>query len=250
VPPEDLREAPAVRAGFPCFELQEWSSEFNLTAGVTARGADFGLSSPEPAAAVLDRWRRLRGGLRPAFEGVVVGHQCHRTTLAVHHHPAGGWHILDDTDGHLSDQAGYLLVVSVADCVPVYLAAPGSAWFGVVHAGWRGVAGGIVEQGISQLAALARLPASGIAIHCGVGICGECYEVGPEVVQAVTGESVTAKQRLDLRRAIGRRARRAGVERVTGSPWCTAHHADRFYSHRASAGKDGRMLAYLGRPLA
>jgi copper oxidase (laccase) domain-containing protein len=39
------------------------------------------------------------------------------------------------------------------------------------------------------------------------------------------------------------------VERVTRSPWCTAHDRDRFYSHRASAGADGRMLAYLGRPL-
>lgn len=246
----ELRETPAARGDFPCFELQEWASEFNLTAGVTARGADFGLASQEPAGAVLDRWRRLRHALRPAFEGFVVGHQCHGTDLAVHQAPARGWRIVDATDGHLTGESGYLLMVSVADCVPVYLAAPGSAWFGLVHAGWRGVAGGIVEEGISQLARLAGLLASDIVIHCGVSICGDCYEVGPEVRLAVLGASTAGKGQLDLREAISQRAHRAGVGRVTRSSWCTAHDRDRFYSHRASAGGDGRMLAYLGRPLA
>jgi YfiH family protein len=244
----ELREAPATQADFPCFELLEWGPQLNLTAGVTARGADFGLGSPEPAATVLDRWRRLRSGLRPAFQGLVVGHQCHGTTLAVHQSPACGWRILDDTDGHLTNQTGCLLTVTVADCVPVYLAAPGSGWFGLLHAGWRGVAAGIVEEGVSQLAAVASLPVSEIVMHCGISICGDCYEVGHEVFQAVTGEPATGKQRLDLRGVISQRVRRAGLERVTSSPWCTAHHRERFYSHRASAGADGRMVAYLGRP--
>ncbi len=247
---QELREAPAARGDFPCFELLEWAAEFNLTAGVTARGADFGLSSPEPTAQVLDRWRRLRSGLRPGFEGFVVGQQCHRSGLAVHQTPASGWRILDDTDGHLTDQTGYLLLVSVADCVPVYLVAPGSPWFGLLHAGWRGVAGGIVEEGVSQLAGLARLPVEDIVMHCGVSICGECYEVGSEVGSAVLGEAAAGKLKLDLRAAVSRRARRAGVGRVTTSPWCTAHDRDRFYSHRASGGADGRMVAYLGRSLA
>jgi copper oxidase (laccase) domain-containing protein len=246
----ELREAPTARGDFPCFELREWASEFDLIAGVTARGADFGLASPEPTAAVLDRWRRLRAGLRPGFGGVAVGQQCHRATVAVHQTPVGGWRILDDTDGHLTDQTGYLLAVSVADCVPVYLAAPGSPWFGLLHAGWRGVAGGIVEEGVAKLAALAGLPASGIVIHCGISICGDCYEVGPEVFVGVNGRPAEGKRRLDLKEAVGRRARRGGVVRVTNSPWCTAHDRDRFYSHRASAGADGRMLAYLGRPLS
>lgn len=245
----ELREAPALRGEFPCFELQEWASEFNLIAGVTARGADFGLSSPEPAARVLDRWRRLRAGLGPGFEGQVVGHQCHGTALAVHPSRASGWRVLDDTDGHLTDQTGYLLLVTVADCVPVYLVASGSPWYGLLHAGWRGVAAGIVEDGVSRLAELARLPSTDVVLHCGISICGDCYEVGPEVAQAVLGEAVTDQLRLDLRAVIAQRAHRAGVARVTTSPWCTAHDRQRFYSHRASGGADGRMVAYLGRPL-
>jgi hypothetical protein len=213
-----------------------------------ARGADFGLGSLEPTAAVLDRWRKLRSGLRPAFGALVTGHQCHGTTLAVHRSPAAGWHILDDTDGHFTEQSGCLLTVSVADCVPVYLAVPGRGWFGLLHAGWRGVASGIVEEGISRLASLACLSPADIVIHCGVSICGDCYEVGPEVASAVAGEPAAGKHPLDLRAAIERRAHRAGVEEVSGSPWCTAHDRGSFYSHRASAGADGRMLAYLGRP--
>lgn len=247
--PPELREAPAVRGEFACFELREWAAEFHLIAGVTARGADFGLSSPEPTAQVLDRWRRLRRSFGPAFHGLVVGHQCHQKDLAVHRTAANGWRILDDTDGHLTDQAGYLLLVSVADCVPVYLAAPGTSWFGLVHAGWRGVARGMVEEGISQLAALARLSVAEIVMHCGVSICGDCYEVGPEVWLGVMGEPASGNRRLDLRSAIAQRAHRAGVARVTGSPWCTAHDRDRFSSHRASGGADGRMVAYLGRAL-
>jgi copper oxidase (laccase) domain-containing protein len=55
---------------------------------------------------------------------------------------------------------------------------------------------------------------------------------------------------LDLRGALADRARALGVGAVTVSGWCSAHDADRFYSHRRSAGKDGRMLAYLGVPRA
>ncbi len=244
----ELREAPIARGDFPCLELREWATEFNLIAGVTARGPDFGLASPEPAGAVMDRWRRLGAALRPAFGSIVVGHQCHGTTLAQHDTPATGWRVLDDTDGHLTSQTGLVLAVTVADCVPVYLAEPRSGWFGLVHAGWRGIASGIVEQGIAGLVALGECPASEVVIHCGVSICGECYEVSSEVYQAVAGRPASGKRGLDLRAAIAERAQRAGTGRVTTSPWCTAHDRGTFYSHRASGGSDGRMVAYLGRP--
>ncbi len=246
--PPALRETPTARGDFACLELAEWAAELNLIAGVTARGADFGLASPEPAAAVLNRWRRLHAALRPAFPAVVVGRQCHGTTLATHQAPATGWQVLDDTDGHLTAGPGILLAVTVADCVPVYLAQTAGEWIALLHAGWRGTAGGIVEQGIAALAKLAGCAPRDIVIHCGICVCGNCYEVGSEVYQAVTGEPTTGKRKLDLRAAVAQRAERSGVRRVTRSPWCTAHDRDTFYSHRGSGGKDGRMVAYLGRP--
>ena len=51
---------------------------------------------------------------------------------------------------------------------------------------------------------------------------------------------------LDLRSTLVEQARALGLRQVTASPWCSAHHRDRFYSHRASRGADGRMVAYLG----
>lgn len=237
-----------MRGDFPCHELAEWSGEFGLVAGITSRGADFALSSAEPAGLVLDRWRRLRLGLRPAFRTVIVAHQCHGTALATHQASGSAWRVEDDTDGHLTSDSGLLLGVTVADCVPVYLAHAAGLWIGLLHAGWRGIAGGIVEQGIAGLSDLARCHPEDIVLHCGVSICGPCYEVGPEVFEAVTHTPASGKHRLDLRALAVERAKRSGVRRVTVSPWCSAHDQATFYSHRRSGGRDGRMVAYLGRP--
>lgn len=245
---QELRESPTVRGDFPCHELTEWAASVGVIAGITNRGADFGLQSPESAGAVLERWRRFRAGLRPGFEGVVVAHQCHGATIATHRRRASGWRVEDEVDGHLTAEAGLLLGVTVADCVPVYLVEAGGRWTGLLHAGWRGVAGGIVERGVASLCELSGRAPADIVMHCGVSICGSCYEVGPEVYQAATGESLAEQRHLDLRAAALRRAERLGVKRITVSPWCTAHDNGAFYSHRASGGTDGRMVAYLGRP--
>ncbi len=244
------RELPTARAGVNAFELSAWAKAFGLVAGITARGADFGLASPEPAVAVLDRWRSFRQGLAPDFPAVVVAHQCHGTAVATHGALPPGWHVLDGVDGHCTNAPGVLLAVTVADCVPVYLAEPRSGWVGLLHAGWRGIAQGIVERGIEILSRLAESSPADLVLHCGVSICGDCYEVGPEVRQAVLGVGGLAGGKLDLRAALEQRARLAGVTELTVSPWCTAHDSQAFYSHRGSRGGDGRMLAYLGRAVA
>ena len=243
----ELREAAGERGGFACYELGAWRDRFGLIAGITLRGADFGLASPTPARDVGDRWLALRH-LTPQFDSVVVARQCHATDVAVHERLTPGWHVLDATDGHLARQPGLLLAVTVADCVPIYLTHPGSGWTGLLHAGWRGVAQGMVEAGVAALVSRADCAPADIVIHCGVSICGACYEVGPEVVAAVTGGGARGRARLDLRAEIARRATAAGVAEVTSSPWCTAHDGATFYSHRASRGSDGRMVAYVGRP--
>jgi copper oxidase (laccase) domain-containing protein len=107
----------------------------------------------------------------------------------------------------------------------------------------------MLEAGISRLAEVADTSVTELIIHCGVGICGPCYEVGPEVQFAVLGSPRPAGP-LDLREALAARARTLGCTAVSVSGWCTAHDADRFFSHRRSGGRDGRMLAYLGVPRA
>ena len=238
------------RGGLRCYELASWRERHGLVAGITTREADFGLASAAPTADVVGRWLGFQARLAPAFGALVVARQCHGTDIATHGALDSGWHVLDAIDGHLTAQAGVLLTITVADCVPVYLAQGNGPWLGLLHAGWRGVAQGMVERGIARLGERAACAASDVAMHCGVSICGACYEVGPEVVEAVTGEFAAGPRGLDLRAEIARRATKAGVEQVSASPWCTAHDAAAFPSHRRSRGGDGRMIAYLGRPRA
>ncbi len=244
-----LAERAVANGGVTRYELAEWSEEYGIVAGVTARDHQFDLSlwSETPIGTAMGRWQALRHAVGSGFDGVVVSRQVHGTELGVYHDPASGFLICEGLDGHVSADAGLLLTVTVADCIPVYLVDPESRALGVLHAGWRGVAGRILERGIETLCEVARTVPANLVIHCGVGICGSCYEVGPEVSEAVLGDAAPERILLDLRDVLTGRAQALGVGRVTTSPWCTAHDNDRFYSHRRSGGADGRMAAYLGR---
>ena len=235
----------------PRYELEEWSRRYGLVAGITGRGNGFnlGLLTPEPADAVTARWRQLFAALAPGFATYAVGLQAHEIRIATHADPPPGWLILDGVDGHATRTPGVLITVTVADCVPVYLAHPPSRTVALLHAGWRGVAAGMLETGVSRIMELAGALVGDIVIHCGVAICGSCYEVGPEVQFAVLGAPRPAGP-LDLRAALAERTRALGVGAISVSGWCSAHDGDRFYSHRRSGGRDGRMLAYLGLPRA
>src|SRR5437660_1357036 len=170
---------------------------------------------------------------------------------AVQWHRAGqpGWLILDGVDGHATRTPGVLLTVTVADCVPVYLVAPHKRVVALLHAGWRGTAGGMLERGVAAVRREAFVMAEEIVMHCGVGICGACYEVGSEVLAQLTpGRATAATGHVDLRAVLVRQAAELGVREVSVSPWCSAHDRAHFFSHRGSGGRDGRMIAYLGVP--
>jgi len=142
------------------------------------------------------------------------------------------------------------VTVTVADCIPIYLAAPQKGAVALLHAGWRGIAAGILERGVGVLRRQAFVKSAEIVMHCGVGICGSCYEVGSEVAGALTGAATPGPVRVDLRGLLVGQALALGIEAVSVSPWCTAHDHERFFSHRASRGGDGRQCAYLGGPIA
>lgn len=230
-------------------ETAAWGRRLGVAAGVTDRATgSLGLGSSEPVGEVMARWRAFRDGFLPRFPAFTIGHQVHETAVRWHEAVAPGWHITEGTDGHATAQRGLMLNVTVADCVPIYLAAPGGGPVALLHAGWRGVAGGMLERGVSVLEQRGVMPAR-LALHCGVAVCGKCYEVGPEVVRAVLGRAVTAPDRIDLRAALAERAGALGIRDVSTSPWCTSCHHDRFYSHRASGGADhSRQIAWLGLP--
>ena len=110
--------------------LAEWRERYGVVAGITARGDapgagfDLGLWTREPVAEVMGRWRDFRRA-EPGFNGFAMAHQVHGTEL-VWHSAGRGWTIVDGADGHLTDARACSLLVTVADCVPVYLAVPGT----------------------------------------------------------------------------------------------------------------------------
>ena len=249
-----LREQPVTDAAVPRMELRDWADRYGVVAGITTRGSgrgfSLGLWSEDNVGQVMTRWRALRAAFRPAFSGLVLSHQIHGTTVQWHRSGQEGWLILDGVDGHGTSTPGVLLTVTVADCVPVYLIAPQKRVVALLHAGWRGTAGGMLQQGVELLRREAFVTAPEIVMHCGVGICGSCYEVGSEVLERLTPgrRPGVSSGHVDLREVLARQAAELGITEVSVSPWCSAHDREHFFSHRASGGRDGRMIAYLGVP--
>jgi copper oxidase (laccase) domain-containing protein len=119
----------------------------------------------------------------------------------------------------------------------------------LLHSGWRGTAAGILARGVELLVARTGARAPELVMHCGVGICGACYEVGREVMDGCGAAAAgPGPWHLDLRERLAEQGSALGIGEITVSGWCSAHDREQFYSHRASAGCDGRMVAYLGRP--
>ena len=253
IPPATIAiEVPAGDAAVPRLELAEWAARYGIVAGITGRAGGFslGLWSEEPAGQVMTRWRAFRRAFESRFPTVVLSHQVHGTDIQWHANLPPGWLVLDGVDGHATRDRGTLLAITVADCIPVYLVAPERGIVALLHAGWRGVAGGILERALGELTAATMATCRDFVMHCGVGICGNCYEVGYEVSERVTGRPPsTSPTFVDLRGLLAGRGAALGLADVSISAFCTAHHNDQFHSHRASRGTDGRMVAYLGIPL-
>ena len=247
--PAVLAERLVAHSPIARFELDTWRT-MGFRAGITGREGevDLGLFADGRAGAVMENWLAFGSLQRPEFWSLAVARQVHGAVIEEHDEATRGWHITDGKDAHLTAAPGLLLTVTVADCIPVYLAHVESRTVALLHAGWRGTAAGVLETGVRALMRRAACQTSEIVMHCGVGICGECYEVGSEVVLGVTGRRTSGPQRLDLRGVLADRAAQIGIRDVTVSTWCSSHDMDRFFSHRRSKGSDGRMLAYLGVP--
>lgn len=239
------RAAPPVPSPPPPFDRQgvEPVAEFaaiGVTAFTTTRAnGTFRLDGGDPAGEVVARWHGLQTGI--GVNRLASARQVHGAEVLLQAGGWRGWLRADGADGHATAIARTGLAVTVADCVPIFLAQPGGA-VALLHAGWRGVAAGILNAGLRTLTALGpRLEE--LHVHLGPAICGRCYEVGPEVYAQLTGSRVEVPTPVDLRAVLARQAGAAGVRHLTQSPRCTRCDNRRFYSHRA--GDDGRQVAVI-----
>jgi hypothetical protein len=234
------------------FVVPEWPAPANVRAAVTTRqgGVSTGRFDSlnlaahvgDDAESVAENRRRLRAALalpgEPAWLSQVHGPEVAVLPGAL---PAGA-------DAAVTFARGVVCAVLVADCLPVFLAGSDGDRVGIAHAGWRGLAAGVVE---ATVAALATEPARLVA-WLGPCIGPRAFEVGPEVRAAfVAGDAAAAADfrpgragrfMADLPALARRRLAAAGVAGVHGSGLCT--HADpaRFYSYRRD-GATGRMAA-------
>jgi polyphenol oxidase len=152
-----------------------------------------------------------------------------------------------DADGHATTLAGVGTMVLSADCLPVALGSDGAV--AMLHAGWRGLAAGVLEEGVAALRELGAARPIEAVIGPGAGVC--CYEVGPEVHAAFGQDSPDAPyrdgQNIDLRRIARERLLAAGAARVHDAHACTICD-ERFFSHRREGPRAGRQggVAWLG----
>ena len=149
-------------------------------------------------------------------------------------------------DGLWTDEAGLPILAMSADCLPIAMVRveTDEPVVAVLHAGWRGLLGGIVAAGVHALGAGELTAAIGPAI----GPC--CYEVGEEVAEPFRerfGDDVVHERRLDLWTSAERALRAAGVERVDRFDRCTFCEPETFFSHRRDTGRTGRqgVIAYV-----
>jgi YfiH family protein len=150
----------------------------------------------------------------------------------------------------VTDLSRVALVVQIADCVPIALAAPGS--IGVAHAGWRGSAKNVAAEALAALTNLGSFPFD-VSAWIGPSIRGCCYEVGGEVAAQFAGEfsraSSGGKFYLDLASVNVAQLETAGVPResISVHPACTKCGGEKFASFRRDGQACGRMIGLVAR---
>ena len=155
---------------------------------------------------------------------------------------------LPEFDGQATAMPGVAPMVMTADCLPVAVAGAGAV--AMLHAGWRGLAGGILAEGVAAVRELGAEGSLAAAIGPGAGPC--CYEVGEEVHAAFTDQDLDIRRgrNLDLKAIAREQLRRAGVEVVHDVGLCTiCGDPTLLFSHRRDGGITGRQagLVWLSR---
>lgn len=189
--------------------------------------------------AVLENQRRFAAQLQgavPVYLDQVHGTRVVRLRSAV----AGAQTHFEPADASITTEPGVACTVLVADCLPVLFAAPGGRGVGAAHAGWRGLAGGVLEACLASLCEAAHCHPAEVSAWLGACIGPTRFEVGGEVREAFGAAALgcfspgpaAGKWLADLPALARLRLSEAGVGRASGGAWCTASDPSRFFSYR------------------
>lgn len=236
--------------------IPEWSAPVAVRAVVTTRGG--GLSAApyaslnlathvgdDPSIVARNR-QRLRQGSPSLPADPLWLEQVHGTQVIA----AESYRIPAVADACIARTPGLVCAVLTADCLPLLLCAEDASVVAAVHAGWRGMAAGVIE---ACVAAMATPPARLLA-WLGPAIGPQAYEVGDEVREMFCRQDAAAalafaprqsgKWWCDLYLLARQRLAALGVQRVSGGQYCTYSDAARFYSYRRD-GVTGRMASCI-----
>ncbi|HSD79133.1 MAG TPA: polyphenol oxidase family protein [Solirubrobacteraceae bacterium] len=196
---------------------------------------NLGPQTGDDPARVDENRRRVQE--RVGARRLLGGHQVHGAHVAVERGEG------EDADGQATARRGNAPIVLVADCLPIALVAPGAV--AMVHAGWRGLAAGVVAAGVAAVRGLA--PGAPVAAAIGPGARACCYEVGAEV-HAAFGVARPRARTLDLPAIAAGQLAAAGVGQIHDAGLCTlCADPGLLFSHRRDRGVTGRQAGLAWR---
>ncbi len=210
----------------------------------------------DPAAVAHNRAAVLRAlGLHERQH--VEAQQVHGAAVAVVGAGDGG-RVLDGVDGLITDDSAVVVAVHAADCVPILLADSHRRVVAAVHAGWRGIAAGILVEAVAAMTRRFGSVASALLAASGPSIGPCCYEVDEPVIahlrrwswwEKVVRPNARGRWQLDLRAAVHSQLVGAGVleGRIHTLAHCTKCRSDLFYSYRRER-TTGRMVGLIALP--
>lgn len=210
--------------------------------GLNLRSVELPRATEDDPAHIRENQRRFAaalGGAVPVYLNQVHGADAvrlHRDRL-----PAPG--DCPVADASLTTDRGVACTVLVADCLPVLLAAPEGSGVAAAHAGWRGLAGGVLERTVAALCEAAGCEPAELSAWLGACIGPERFEVGDEVRAAFLDRPQHSTQRFratgtsgkwwaDLPGLARERLGHLGVRQLSGGQWCTVSDPSRFFSFR------------------
>ena len=197
----------------------------------------------DPAHVAANRARLRR--LLPAQPGWLK--QVHSARVVDLHKPGSD----PEADASFTRQTGQICAVLTADCLPVLFCDRAGSVVAAAHAGWRGLADGVLEATVAAM----RVPPSEVLAWMGAAIGPQAFEVGDEVRQAFVAQHADAsaafvpqplpgKWRADIYQLARIRLKQAGVHAVYGGGHCTFQEAESFFSYRRD-GVTGRMASLI-----
>jgi purine-nucleoside/S-methyl-5'-thioadenosine phosphorylase / adenosine deaminase len=245
-----------VSATVPRVLTPEWRAPRGVRAAFTLRGGGVSLAPydslnvgahvGDSPAAVTENRRRVRARLNLPAEPAWL-EQVHGTRVADLDAPTEA---RSGADAVLTRHPGRVCAVQVADCMPVLFAARDASVVAVAHAGWRGLAAGVLEETVARLSVAGQE----LMAWLGPAISARHFEVGDEVRAAFLERDPAASDafvpntrrrwQCDLAALARRRLAALGVTEVSGGTWCTYTDPARFFSFRRD-GRCGRMAALI-----